>query len=185
MIDEHNASFTGWARFSDDRRQRYRLARALTPSCAGLLEIAWSLDVKRVVFLMVNPSLADAFRPDNTVTKCCQFALQWNADMLEVVNLFALRSTDPRGLDEPGIDRGDGPDNDEQIIEACTGATRVIAAWGNNGWRGGRGLIVRDMLARRGIQLEHFGMTREGYPLHPLARGKAFIPLTREPEVWT
>ena len=36
-----------------------------------------------------------------------------------------------------------------------------------------------------GERCPHERTTREGYPLHPLARGKAFIPLTREPVRWT
>jgi hypothetical protein len=190
VIDDFNADRTGWARFSDDRRLRYRLSRAITPLGAmtpenvGLGEYAF-VPTKRVVFVMLNPSTADAFKLDNTVTKCVQFAQRWGADVLEVVNIFALRSTDPKGLDAALVNRGDGRENDREILAACTSASRVIAAWGNHAHRGDRGAIVRNMLTAANIKLEHLGTTNGGFPLHPLARGKAFIPLTREPQVWT
>lgn len=194
MIDDFTADRTGWARFSDDRTLRYRLARALTPQGARSMAAGApfaTLDddlfpLRRIVFVMLNPSTADAFKLDNTVTKCVQFAQRWQGDILEVVNLFALRSTDPKGLDVLHIDDiGDGPENDSEIVSACLGASRVIAAWGNHAWRGDRGERVRELLVGRGLEIEHLGVTKEGFPLHPLARGKAFIPLDRKPEVWT
>lgn len=187
MIDEHSYDRTGWARFSDDRRMRYRLGRLITTRELDAAKLGFSPylmpQIRRVVFVMLNPSTADAFKLDPTVDKCRRFADRWGADVLEVVNIFALRSTDPRGLDAGG-DVGDGPDNDAEILAACRGASRVIAAWGNHAHRWGRGAFVRSMLANEGIRLERLGSTKEGYPLHPLARGKLFIPLTREPEAW-
>lgn len=189
MIDEFSSNRTGWARFSDDRKLRYRLARAISEEgriwmISREVALASGFNLRRVCFLMLNPSTADAFKLDPTISKCCQFAQRWGADVLEVVNLFALRSTDPKGLDTVWPLVGADEINDAEILAACTGATRVIAAWGNHAHRGERGAYVRKMLVDRGIKLEHLGTTKEGYPLHPLARGKAWIPLTREPEVW-
>lgn len=154
--------------------------------------------LSRVVFVMLNPSTADAFKPDRTVSKCVAFAQRWGADVLDVVNLFALRSTNPEALyDGARVAAGECGDyshlwrlnvgndhvNDDQIIETCAGA-RVIVAWGNHGELSNRGDEVRDLLTTRGILLEHLGLTGAGYPLHPLARGKSFIPLDREPVAW-
>lgn len=177
MIDERSTDGIGWARFSDDRKFRYRLSRVLHPLTPREERLV------RVTFVMLNPSTADAFKLDPTVRKCCEFARLWGADVLEVVNLFALRSPYPEDLDT-AVEVGDDPANDEAIMEACTGAARVVAAWGNHGYRWGRGHIVADRLKLAGIPLSHLGMTGGGYPLHPLARGKAFIPLTREPQLW-
>jgi hypothetical protein len=63
VIDEYNDDRTGWARFSDDRKMRYRLSRRLTDNRGG--------HAGRVVFVMINPSTADAFKPDPTISKCC------------------------------------------------------------------------------------------------------------------
>lgn len=192
MKDSYSDDRTGWARFSDDETMRYRLARSLLPGVSvtvtgDKVALEGHPDAKRTVFLMCNPSTADAFKLDKTVNKCGQFAELWGVQIYEVVNLYALRSPYPTDLDvaitkgEPiGINRA----ADEEILAACLGAGRVIAAWGNNGHRLGRAVHVRQFLRDHDIKLEHFGFTKEGYPLHPLARGKSWVPLDRVPQVW-
>lgn len=185
MIDELSMDFRGWARFSDDRKMRYRLARSFTPFSPAVERQQGS---PRVVFLMLNPSTADAFKVDPTVARCCEFARRWGADVLEVVNLFALRSTDPKALYlerspwEGWRERvGGDAVNDGEIFDACRGAQRVIAAWGNHGELAGRGAEVAAMLAIAGVRLETLRATNHGYPSHPLARGKSFIPYDVQP----
>ncbi len=193
VCDEFSLDGTGLARFTPDGKMRFRLARSLVPAIRisigddGLvfgIQQDLSVVVDRVVFLMLNPSLADAFKPDHTVHKCIRFAQRWGAQVLEVVNLFALVSPYPADLDRAdnlGIDEF----ADREILNACRGAKRVIAAWGNGGDRRGRDQHVRELLRAEGIVLEHLGLTGSGMPLHPLARGKHFIPLDREPVVWS
>lgn len=168
MIDEFNQDRTGWARFSDDRRFRYRLARSLSDhyplglSDGELWKLERRLDGsltishrprKRVVFLMLNPSTADAFKPDPTITACCRRADAMEADTLEVVNLFALRSSDPVDLKKCAYGyRGDDSENNRQIVEACQGAAMVIAAWGNHGVLDSRDRFVRNLLHLSNIE---------------------------------
>ncbi len=203
-VDEFSLDGTGWARFSLDRKKRFRLARSLVPGArlgvtadhrvTFTMEEAQRHELIRVVFLMINPSTADAFQPDRTVAKCIQFAEKWGAHILEVVNLFALISPYPTDLDRAyefarapiaGLDPreavGMDVDANKEILAACIGAKRVIAAWGNNGSRWGRDIEVMQMMQRWNVQLECLGLTGELHPLHPLARGKWFIPLDREP----
>ena len=71
VIDSFTADGTGWARFSNDRIMRHRLARNLTPDPASLIVAGGSVyGIARVVFLMLNPSTADAFQLDPTVNEC-------------------------------------------------------------------------------------------------------------------
>lgn len=185
MIDERSSDGIGWARFSDDRRHRYRLARALTDAGRAELNGARAAQLDRVVFVMLNPSTADAFVLDPTVRKCCEFAKRWGADLLEVVNLFAMRSPYPKDLLKWAHgDRGDDVAADNQLVEACVqlGRTITIASWGNHGALDDRHRYVGKLLAERHIQLHHLGLTQYGHPKHPLARGLHFIPLDREPE---
>jgi hypothetical protein len=171
---------------------RYRLARSLVPGIeldviSDRVSLRWDLPTSHVVFVLCNPSTATAFKPDNTVTKCGQFAQRWGANLYEVVNVYAYRSTYPTDLDtELAAGRPIGTDTvaDDAILAACRGASRVIAAWGNNGSRIGRADAIRALLAKNNIDLEHLGLTNGGYPTHPLARGKKFVPLDREPVVW-
>lgn len=184
MIDEYSLDGTGWARFSDDKRRRYRLGRILNPALAhfGWKHLPASID--RTVFVMLNPSVADAFKPDRTVSKCCAFASRWGSDVVEVVNLFAFISPRPKDL-LTAVPRFTVEEN-EAILAATTqlGRTITIAAWGNHGVLDGRADYVRKILRERHIDVWHLGLTQHGHPLHPLARGKAFIPLDREPEAW-
>ncbi|MDB4956565.1 MAG: hypothetical protein JWO36_4134 [Myxococcales bacterium] len=186
MIDEYSTDRTGWARFSDDRKLRYRLRRILT--IRGLeIHDGMVVGLRIITFIMLNPSIADAFIVDPTVRKCVRFAQLWGADVLEVVNLHAWRATDPRELyklvGDPRSPAWHVPNNLE-ILDACKPANRVIAAWGNHGELDGRAERVRELVADHGIVLEHLGLTESGYPLHPLARGKSHIPYEREPVVW-
>ncbi len=190
MIEEWSEDRKGFARFSDDRVMRYRLQRTLTPDGVSRMWIARTAaltGVKRVVFVMLNPSTADAFKVDPTVAKCCQFALRWGADVLEVVNLFAFRSPHPSDLyfrASTARDIGADLTNTDEISAACDGASRVIAAWGAHGKINARAELVRERLVREGVKLEALGFTDGGQPLHPLSRGKKFIPIEREPVPW-
>ncbi len=191
MIDQHSDDRIGWARFSDDRTMRYRLARAL-PIAPGVEfpvtvgETGAVVGNWRVVFLMLNPSTADAFQLDPTVNECRKRAVALGADVLEVVNLFALRSPYPADLKKRAHGfRGDDELNNAEILAACTGAHRVIAAWGNHGALGDRDVIVRSMLRSAGIALHHLGTTLDGFPKHPLARGRHRIPADQQPIPWS
>lgn len=199
MIDEYSRDGLGWARLSDDRRMRYRLGSILHP---GVLQYGgWKSDVRldekttgwpeiaRTVFVMINPSSADAIKPDPTWKRCIAFAQRWDAWIVEAVNLFAFRSPYPEDLKEIAV-RGDDELADIQLVEACTGATRVIAAWGAHGTLNDRHLHVYRLLDRAGVKLWHMGLTTDGQPKHPLARGKHRIPDDIEPmplegELWT
>lgn len=177
MIDEFNDDKTGWARFSDDMTMRYRLARSLNGVALDeAIELNEPLP-ERCVFVMLNPSTANAFKHDPTVGECIKRARMLGADVLEVVNLFALRSPYPADLKKRAYGfRGDDDANNNAILAACTGAEFVIAAWGNHGELDHRATVVRRMLVESGIALHHLGTTQDGYPKHPLARGKHRIP---------
>lgn len=142
---------------SEDGQYRYLLTRI------------WDTSLAPVVFLMLNPSTADAFEDDNTIRRLSGvkgFARKMGAGGLIVVNLFALRSTDPRALrDHPDPV---GPLNDVFIRQATAGAHTVVAAWGAGGVEHGRGPRVAETLRARGVQLQCLGVTSTGQPRHPL-----------------
>ncbi len=187
MVDEYNLTGDGWARFSTDKLRRFRLGRILNPN---LVAYGWKdlpLTTRRVIFLMLNPSVADAWKPDRTVSKCCEFAARWGGEVCEVVNLFAFISQFPKDL-RTAADRGDGFENDREILEACRqpGVIKVVAAWGNHGAMYGRADHVLGLIKAAGVTLHCLSVTQDGTgePMHPLARGKKFIPLTTELEVY-
>jgi hypothetical protein len=131
------------------------------------------------VFVMLNPSTADAFVEDPTIRRCLGFARRWGCGGLVVVNLFALRATDPKVMlshAEPV-----GARNDD-VIRAVAGMNVKVwvAAWGRPGTHCGRAVQVRELLAARGVQLQHLGLTDGGQPRHPLYLA-AGTPLTPVP----
>ncbi len=142
------------AEFSPERAYRYRLWRE------------WGGTGALVCWVMLNPSTADETIEDPTIRRCIGFARAWRCRGIEAVNLFALRSTDPKAL----YDHADpvGPENDDAIALAAARADIVIAAWGVHGTFLGRGDAVVGMLARRGIALSCLGTTKDGHPRHPL-----------------
>ena len=133
------------ATFSADRRYRYRLWRR------------WDGARPVVAFVMLNPSTADARRDDPTIRRCIGFAKSWGFGGMEVVNLFAYRTTDPgelRRVTDPV-----GADNDRHIRRAIARADLVVLAWGAR------------TRSRRLLSLPHarcLGLTRAGQPRHPL-----------------
>lgn len=183
MISEFNHEHTGWALFSDDRTMRYRLARSLTDTPLEVDDIHLVHARRCVTFVMLNPSTADAFRLDPTITRCYRFAQALGADVLQVVNLFALRSTAPRKLYElEEGNRGDHPDNDWEIVFACRNACRVIAAWGNHGLLDLRWRWVCRALSREQIPLFHLGLNNTMQPRHPLYTKASTTPLPWVPQ---
>jgi hypothetical protein len=128
-----------------------------------------------VLWVMLNPSTADAFKDDRTIGRCVGFARTWGFNAIEVVNLFAIRGTDPSCIRLPD---SVGFNNDAVILEAVDRANIVVAAWGNHG-AGGRGEYIRKLISAR-RDLHALRLTKEEQPEHPL-----YLPATLKPFVWT
>ena len=123
---------------------------------------------------MLNPSTADAEKFDPTVRRCFGFARDWGFGGLEVVNLFALRSTYPDLLGKAGDPVG--PGNDAAILTAVEGSDLVVAAWGIHGRLHGRDRAVLKLI--EGIaDLYCLGTTKAKDPLHPLHQPKSLKPV--------
>lgn len=142
------------ARFSKCRQFRYVLTREFDGDSTCL-------------FVMLNPSTADADQDDPTIRRCIGFTKRQGFGRLEVVNLYAFRSTSPAGLS--AASNPVGPDNDAEIQEALERADLVVAAWGNNtGFDHGRVADVMTLIKRSAKPVKCFGLTKQGQPRHPL-----------------
>jgi hypothetical protein len=138
---------------SADQLYRYRLWRT------------WQSDLPAVVWILLNPSTADSRTDDPTLRRCMSFARAWGYGGLVIVNLFALRSTDPRRLRQASDPVG--PDNDDHIRSAVRTAPLVVLGWGARGNIHGRSTAVLSIIDR--ICAPHcLGSTRDGHPRHPL-----------------
>jgi hypothetical protein len=131
-----------------------------------LLSREWDEALPRCLFIMLNPSTADATQDDPTIRRCIGFAKAWGYGTLDVCNLFAWRATDPKALLK--VADPVGPENDAHIRRAAAGAGLVVCAWGNHGMLMLRGKAVNDLLRREGIASSCLGVTGTGQPKHPL-----------------
>lgn len=141
------------AMFSRGKRYRYLLRRRLSKGNRVLLIIG------------LNPSTADGTKDDATVRRCVGFAKRMDYNTLTVVNLFALRSTDPRNLRH----RKDpiGPLNDAWILRVTRKAHKIVLAWGAGAdWAPERSNQLLSLLAHHDLYC--FGTTKSGAPRHPL-----------------
>lgn len=136
-----------------------------------LLEREWD-DGNCVAWLMLNPSTADAEVDDPTIRRCIGFSRRWGYGRMVVVNLFALRATDPRALakntDPIGVL------NDYWIEHALqAGARECICAWGCQQHLSTPALRLRPaevlaLLDKRFVPAVCLGYRKDGAPRHPL-----------------
>lgn len=134
----------------------------------------WNPRLPRCVFVMLNPSTATAFQLDPTVRRTVAFAKLWGCGALEVVNIFAFRSTDPSALYKHPDPVGVG--NDDAIVAAASAGAVVVAAWGTHGALSGRGERVRTLLTEAGVGLVALRVTNGGFPGHPLYVAADTVP---------
>jgi len=127
-----------------------------------------------VNFLCLNPSTADEVKSDPTVTRCLHYARRWGYGGCIVTNIFALRSTYPAVL----LTHRDpvGPENDHFIREVAHRCALVVVAWGVWGKVNDRGPDIAGLLSADGITLYCLGVTKEGFPRHPL-----YMPASARP----
>ncbi|RNL60999.1 DUF1643 domain-containing protein [Nocardioides marmoriginsengisoli] len=140
----------------------------------------WGRPSGFLTWIMLNPSTADAQADDPTIRRCIGFAKSFGHTGIRVLNLYALRATNPADLwtaPDPV-----GPENDQVLADELMRATRdqsvVVAAWGANA----RQTRVDQFLSfpRAASTLRSLGITKDGQPRHPLYLPKT-APLTRWP----
>lgn len=138
--------------FSDCGLFRYTLRRDFLTGTA------------KVVFVMLNPSTADVQFNDATTRRAINFAHRLDCGGYLAVNLFALRSKDPkllRAANDPV-----GPLNDEYLLAAAAWADKIVVAWGGGGKYLGRDKVVLELL--KPYRLWCLGRTKHGHPSFPL-----------------
>lgn len=176
----------GAAVLSDCGRYRYSLERR------------WADHPRYVLWLMLNPSTADATKNDATIRRCMRFAKDWGYGGILVANLYAWRATHPTELfqaPDPVGDQGcvDGVPvrNDEFLERLWRRAGTVVCAWGQRGpIAGRRWQVIRLLRASGGLdsigiaRLNYLTLNGNGEPGHPLRLRSELTPqfwdVTRE-----
>lgn len=145
---------------SDCGQFRYRLMRRWAPG-------------NLVLFIMLNPSTADADVDDPTIRRCMRFAHAWGYGGLWVGNLFPYRSTDPRGLFREANSQASWAENMMHLAAMDHDCELVVCAWGNGstaervkgsrlfGWQYKPLEVVTK-------PLHYLALAKDGTPKHPL-----------------
>ncbi len=137
-------------------------------SCCGTYRYSlfrsWGQSTKRMplMWLMLNPSTADAMIDDRTISRCIEFSKAWGYESLLVGNLYAYRSTDPDALLALDYHTAVGPENDYHLDLMAQQSEKIVLAWGNPGAKRRKG----PPFCPGGWW--HLGLTKTGQPKHPL-----------------
>lgn len=131
-----------------------------------LLRRTWDHDRMRALFIMLNPSTADAEIDDATIRSCIRLCKSWEYGSFEVVNLFGWRATDPQELTK--ADDPVGGANDRIVISAIERCDTPICAWGAHKMANGRAAEMKNLITSRRPLAFCLGMTKAGAPKHPL-----------------
>jgi hypothetical protein len=165
MIQECDTGAT----ISEDGVHRYLLWRI------------WDVAKPPFVVIGLNPSTADATKDDPTIRRCIGFAKREGAGRLLMLNLFAYRVTDPRGLHAVVPILALGKENALTIETTCrvtlAAGGKIVAAWGRGTWGSQDHKVVRLIRDLGGDPLA-LGFTEQGHPRHPLYV-RADAPLVR------
>lgn len=145
--------------FSQDGKHRLVLSRTWDDSKAKLL------------FIGLNPSIANKDKNDPTITRTIRFAETWGYGGFCMVNLFSLIETSPKQLIKRRklIHR----DNDKTIQKLIQEVELVILAYGNLGLHRNRHQQILKL-----VENPHcIAVTKLGLPAHPLYQKYSKKPL--------
>lgn len=148
----------GSAILSDDGTYRYSLARW------------WDTSLPRDLWIMCNPSTADAAINDATIRRCIGFSRRLGSGGFVVVNAYGYRATKPAAMwaaAEAGVDIV-GPESDNWITaHLMREAGSVIVAWGAHPKPDRCAEVVR-LIDAQDRKAHCLGVTKDGQPRHPL-----------------
>lgn len=138
----------------------------------------WWAEGPRLVFVGCNPSLITwqaAARLDPTSANCEAVAQREGYAGVTLLNLWALRGTDPQDL--RGHPDPIGPGWADAFDEAVGDASFVLGAWGTAPYCAGASVARRriaevlDRLVSLGLEVRCLGQTADGQPRHLSLRG--------------
>lgn len=163
---KHEYAYSG-AVFSQCGTFRYRLWRI------------WNPERPRVLWIMLNPSTADAANDDPTIRKCAAFAKKWGCGGIEVVNLYAFRTASPALLKASGYRLGvENLATLSAMLQPDGLRFAAVAAWGAHA-QNSIAEWVRVEADRAGLPLHYLRLNKGGSPAHPL-----YLPLDSELTEW-
>lgn len=135
--------------FSDDQKHRFLLWRL------------W-FNANYVLFIGLNPSIANANKDDLTIKKCKGFVKRWNHGGFYMANLSSYISTDPNSVIDDLRD-----ENICYIKDAIKKCSIVIPMWGDNINTLNLNSVKNKIIPLlKNKKVKCFGVTKNGNPKH-------------------
>lgn len=134
---------------SDCGKYRFQLSRI------------WDHTKSKVLFIMHNPSIADAEKSDPTMTRCVNFARKWGYGGIYIGNLSPYIATNPADLKNLSSAELQPKENNEHVAIMMGLCSIHILAYGNPY----RAMMIPDRTAN---DWHYLSLTKAGNPGHPL-----------------
>ena len=134
------------AKISIDKKERYSLKRE------------WDKSKNKILYIMLNPSLADDNNDDPTIRRLINFSKKFNYGGFLVGNIYSTISPNPKE-----VDRSDGisDKNLVELLKLINQVEEIVYAWGNNAYEPE---FLKDLVSNP----KCFGKNLNGSPKHPL-----------------
>ena len=128
----------------------------------------WDKDKRKVLFIMLNPSTADADNNDLTTIRCMNFAKKWGYGGIMIGNIYPFRAKRPKDLKKWVRDckhskRFQDHINYRHMMGMVEQADLIVCAWGCN-YKGGTPEWVEELGDLFYLELCKDNIT----PKHPL-----------------
>ena len=128
----------------------------------------WDKDKGKVLFIMLNPSTADAIHDDLTTIRCMNFAKKWGYGGIMIGNIYPFRAKRPKDLKNYIKNSGIYEyyrelDNENHVHDMVEQADLIVCAWGCN-YKEGIPDWIKDLKDIHYLELCDDGLT----PKHPL-----------------
>ena len=134
------------AEFSIDKKERYSLKRE------------WDNSKNKILYIMLNPSLADDKNDDPTIRRLINFTKKFNSGGFLVGNIFTTITPNPKELDKS---KGMSDKNFEELIKLINKVDQIVYAWGSS-------IEEPQLLKKLVLSPKCFGKNFNGTPKHPL-----------------
>jgi hypothetical protein len=131
-----------------------------------MLRRTWDHARPRLLYIMLNPSTADAKKDDATIRSCVRLASGLGYGSMEVVNVFGYRATKPTEL--LTVAEPCGLQNEDHVRRALGRCDIPVCAWG--AWPPAQeaSIYIRNAIRAERPAAFCFGKTASGAPKHPL-----------------
>ena len=134
------------AEFSIDKKERYSLNRE------------WDNSKNKILYIMLNPSLADDKNDDPTIRRLINFTKKFNYGGFLVGNIFTKITPNPKEID---TSKGMSDTNFEKLLNLINKVDQIVYAWGSS-------IEEPQLLKKLVLNPKCFGKNLNGTPKHPL-----------------